>query len=143
MVQFRKINPVEHAKLLYEMDVAAFDREFDYPSPSPEMTVKYLEGCEVYLAYAKDVPAGVLAFVREKGRIEVKQILVVPSFQKKGYGRKFVGKLKELTTGEPVWFVTHPRNAPAIILYLKSGYRITGWKDNYYGDGQPRIIFES
>lgn len=142
-MEFRKVDPADYAKLLYEMDVAAFDRDFDYPSPSPGMTLKYLAGCEVYLAYVNDIPAGVLAFARDKERVEVKQILVVPSFQKKGYGREIMDRLKELARGERVWFVTHPRNSAAIILHLKSGYRITGWKDNYYGDGQPRIIFES
>jgi len=40
-----------------------------------------------------------------------------------------------------IWLITHPLNTPAILLYLKNGFQITGWKDNYYGDSEPRIIF--
>ncbi len=30
--------------------------------------------------------------------------------------------------------VTHPKNTPALKLYLKYGFKIESWKDNYYGD---------
>lgn len=33
-------------------------------------------------------------------------------------------------------------NASAIILYLKLGFEIYGLKENYYGDGQPRLLLK-
>jgi ribosomal protein S18 acetylase RimI-like enzyme len=48
--------------------------------------------------------------------------------------------LDEVGDKKPFELVTHPENTSAIITYLKSGFKIKAWKDNYFGDGQPRIL---
>lgn len=39
-----------------------------------------------------------------------------------------------------VWLVTHPDNAAAIGLYESLGFKITERKENYFGNGTPRVI---
>lgn len=141
-MEFEKININDYGEVLYKLDVEAFNRDFDYPSPSVAMTLSYLQGCEVYLGRVNGEPAGVLAYERSSGRTEVKQIVVKPQYQNKGYGRQIVGKLLEETGGRHVWLVTHPKNIRAVILYLKSGFVITGYNKDYYGDGEPRLILQ-
>ena len=46
-------------------------------------------------------------------------------------------KLKEI---EKIELVTHPQNTAALKLYSKYGFIVTGQKENYYGDGEPRLI---
>lgn len=139
---FKKINPSDYGDLLFNMDVSAFNRSFDYPSSSIAMTLDYLKNCHVYLAFVDNAPVGVLAYEKKGDGIEVKQIIVLPEYQGKGHGRLIVKKLIDLTKGHHVWLVTHPKNTAAIVLYLKHGFEITEWKANYYGDGEPRLLLK-
>jgi ribosomal protein S18 acetylase RimI-like enzyme len=141
-MEFKKINPGEYGELLYKLDIQAFTRDFDYPSTSIQLTLKYLENCDVYLAYRNDNLIGVLAFEKKGGELEVKQIIVLPKYQGHGYGTIIVKKLLDLSKGYKTWLVTHPKNTRAIILYLKNGFQITAWKANYYGDREPRIVLQ-
>lgn len=50
-MRLKKVNPKDYGELLFKMDIEAFCRDFDYPSSSVKMTLKYLKGCDVYLAY--------------------------------------------------------------------------------------------
>jgi len=140
-MEFKKINPDEYSELLYQMDVEAFNRDFDFSSTSVKLTLSFLKGCEVFLVYEKNIPIGFLAYKTNEGGVKVKQIIVLPKYQKKSYGKLIVKKLLELVKGNNVYLHTHPKNTAAIILYLKNGFQITAWKENYYGDGEPRLIF--
>lgn len=142
MMTFRKVTVADHAEELYRMDVAAFNRPFDLPSRSVQETVSYLDGCDVYLGYLGAVPVGLAAFKKHLGRVEIKQVLILPAYQRKGYGAQLFRHMLAAIGPERVWLVTHPKNTPAILLYLKEGFRISGWNENYYGDGQPRLILE-
>lgn len=140
-MRIEKISLQEKAQLLFEMDVKSFIRDFDYPARNVEDTVSYLTGCEIYLAYEKNEVIGSFSFIEKNNEVEIKQLMVLPRFQGKGYGEKLVINLLNIVKGKKVWLVTHPKNTPAIITYLKAGFVIHGWKDNYYGDGQPRLLF--
>ena len=138
---YKKINPHDYGKLLYEMDINAFNRNFDYPSPSIAMTLDYLKNCNVYLVYSNETVIGLFAFKDVDKKVEVKQIIVLSDYQHKGYGKEIIKEIFRINKNKSIWLVTHPKNTSAIILYLKNGFEITGWKNNYYGDNQPRIIF--
>lgn len=140
-MELKKINPKDNGELLFKMDVQAFCRDFDYPSPSVEKTLDYLKDCDVHLAYENNELVGLVAYKNDHNAIELKQLVILPQFQGKGYGKELVKKLLELTKGHKVWLVTHPKNSAAIVLYVKNGFKITSWKDNYYGD-EPRLVLE-
>ncbi len=36
--------------------------------------------------------------------------------------------------------LVHPENTPALLIYLRLGFLISEWKENYFGNGQPRIL---
>jgi len=83
------------------------------------------------------------AYEHQDDGVEEKQIIVLPKYQGKGFGKVIVKKLLALAKGNNIYLHTHPKNIVAIILYLKNGFEITSWKENYYGDGEPRLIFRS
>lgn len=139
---YKKIDAHLYGKLLYQMDIQAFNRSFDYPSPSVQMTLDYLKNCEVYLVYLGQKVIGTFSFDASKSEVEIKQIIVLPDYQNKGYGTKIISKILHLNKLRNLWLITHPLNTSAVILYLKNEFEITGWKDNYYGDGKPRIILK-
>jgi|SRR3989338_609856 len=68
-------------------------------------------------------------------------LVVFPNFQGQGIAREAAKfRLEKLKDMERVDLVTHPRNSKIIILYLSLGFYIESWKDNYYGDGEPRLV---
>lgn len=78
---------------------------------------------------------------KTKEHAYIDSMTILPEFQRKGYASQAMTWLMEkLKSYELIDLVTHPRNTPAIKLYLNFGFVITGWKDNYFGDGEPRLI---
>jgi len=69
-------------------------------------------------------------------------LMVVPQFQGQGIGKQamviILGELKDLGM-ETIELVTHPRNIKALMIYLSLGFELSGWKDNCFGDGEPRV----
>jgi ribosomal protein S18 acetylase RimI-like enzyme len=74
-------------------------------------------------------------------RAYISGLVVKPEFQGSGIGRAalktVLGKLKKM---RQIDLVTHPKNTPALLLYLSFGFFIHAWKDNYFGDGEPRLF---
>lgn len=68
-------------------------------------------------------------------------LVVLPEFQGQGIAREAAKfRLEKLKDMDRVDLVTHPRNSKIITLYLSLGFYIESWKDNYFGDGEPRLV---
>jgi ribosomal protein S18 acetylase RimI-like enzyme len=68
-------------------------------------------------------------------------LVIVPEFRGQGIGRKAAEfRLNQLENIKRIDLVTHPLNSRVIMIYLSLGFHIESWKDNYYGDGEPRIV---
>ncbi len=83
---------------------------------------------------------GTFSFIAQENKTEVKQLIVLPEYKGKGYGKEIIQYMLSIMKIERVWLVTHPKNKRALLLYLKSGFEINGYKEDYYGDGQPRVV---
>lgn len=138
-----KVNPVEFGQLIFTIEKKAFTRDFDLCSRDVQEEVDYLKDGEVYIAYSDEVAMGYIAYKPStQNSAEIIALAVLPDHQGKGVGRKMIAEVIDLLKGSRIHLVTHPKNSSAIILYLKSGFVITGLKQDYYGDGQPRLILE-
>lgn len=72
---------------------------------------------------------------------QISGFVIIPRFQRKGIGRQALALLlKKLKKAGKIDLVTHPRNTPALRLYLSFGFVIESWKNNYFGDGEPRLV---
>ena len=129
----------ENAQMLFRMETQTFNRTFDCPSRNKEETMSYLKNAKTYFAYQGSNVVGVFSYYESKDNIEIKLFFVLNEHQGKGFGIEMMNKLLELTNVKCVWLVVHPKNTVAIITYLKSGFILSEWKNNYYGDGQPRL----
>lgn len=139
-LRLRKANLQKDANILFEIDIESFDRPFDCPAKSIEQLKNYLKNSLIYLCYDDKKPVASFSYeLRKNNEVELIQMMVLPGYQKEGVGKFITKKFLKLTKGKKIYTVTHPQNTPAIILYLKFGFQIYGWKDNYYGDGQPRL----
>jgi len=78
---------------------------------------------------------------RSDGSVYISGLAILPHFQKQGVGKEVVRRiLDELKDVKKINLVTHPDNLASIKLYESFGFKTESRKENYYGDGEPRLI---
>ena len=67
-------------------------------------------------------------------------IVIVPEYQGQGLAKRTMNRvLEEIHVIKRIDLVTHPDNIKAIKLYESLGFIIESRKENYFGDGEPRV----
>lgn len=96
----------------------------------------------VYLIEKDSVAIGDVSYeVKGDSHAYLSGFAIIPEFQRQGIGNEVLTKiLEELKNMLRIDLAVHPHNVHAIMLYLSFGFIIESWKDNYFGDGEPRII---
>jgi len=102
---------------------------------------KYFIGHKMFLVVYQDKPIGYFAYkVIDKDISEISGFALLKGYQSKGIGTIMMNKiLDDLKNIKRIKIFTSPENIPALILYLKNGFVIREWKENYF-QGQPRVI---
>ncbi len=102
---------------------------------------KYIKEGHVFLILDGSQIIGSIAYqIKSKDHAYIEGLVITPDFQGKGYGTAVINKiLEELKNYKIISLVTHPENSNAIMIYLKAGFKIKAWKDNFFGDGEARI----
>jgi len=100
-----------------------------------------LANSTTYIIEKDGVVVGDIGYeIKNKELVEFIGIAIKPEFQKQGIGRGVMAIiLEELKNIKKIRVVTHPENSVAIKLYLSFGFTIKDRKENYFGDGEPRI----
>lgn len=125
---------------LFHVDNAAFNRDYDLKAKSVKEEVDYLQNSEICVAFEGTKIIGFIAYEVQQDSVEIMSLAVIPEHQKKGVGKLLLNQILGKLKNRKIHLVTHPKNTPAIILYLKLGFEIYGLNENYYGDGQPRLL---
>jgi len=102
---------------------------------------KELADSVTYLIEKDEVIVGDVGYeAKNKELVEFIGIAIKPEFQKQGIGKEVMAViLEELKNIKKIKVITHPENSAAIKLYLSFGFVIKDRKENYFGDGEPRI----
>lgn len=103
---------------------------------------KEIENNFVYLIKIGDEVVGSTMYeMKNKDCAYLSGLIVSPRFRRRGIARQaIIYRLNELKNIKRIEVLTHPHNSTIIKLYLSFGFIIESWKDNYYGDGEPRIM---
>ena len=101
-----------------------------------------LQKSEVYLIEKNNVVAGSILYEKnDNGNIYIGGLVVSPRFQGQGIAREAMTlALEKFKDVKRIDLVTHPDNIRAINLYQSLGFITESRKENYYGDGEPRIV---
>jgi len=68
-------------------------------------------------------------------------LVIYREYKGKGYGRQaMIQLLKKMVKYARVELVVHPDNNSALSLYLSLGFIIESRNENYFGNGQPRLV---
>jgi [ribosomal protein S18]-alanine N-acetyltransferase len=96
----------------------------------------------VYIIKLGDKPVGSIQYVVENdGVVYLSGLVVSPDFQGQGVARQAMEKILEIIGDvKRVYLVTHPRNISVLKISLATGFIIESWQDDFYGDGEPRLI---
>ena len=98
----------------------------------------------VYLMFDGAKPIGHVEY-ESKGddSVEITGFVILPEYRGKGLGKiLFERAMEDLKETKTVFLMTHPENSVALQVYLSTGFIIKEWKENYYGNGQPRLRLE-
>ena len=136
----KKYSPVEIAPVVYDIVKHSFTRYFDHIPETLDKVIEYIKDSDVYMVYDGIIPVGYFV-LRQKlpKEYELLSMAVSGEHQGKGIGTFMMEKVNLICQGATISLVTHPKNVTALIIYLKNGFVIDGWLNNYLGDGQPRL----
>ncbi|MDP2651675.1 MAG: GNAT family N-acetyltransferase [bacterium] len=108
----------------------------------PKEVLEEIEKGVVYLILEDEQIVGsVVYLMKTPEHAHIDGLIVRPEFQNRGIGTAAMVKvLEELKNVKLVDLVTHPDNERAIKLYESLGFTIGERIENYFGDGEPRIV---
>lgn len=114
-----------------------------YPSSSTqEDALDELTKSKVYFIKKNGQVVGNIGYEMKAGdNAEITGLMVDPRYQNQGIGREaLTAVLDELKRINRIELVTHPENENALSLYQSLGFHIESRVEDYYGDGQPRLV---
>lgn len=118
------------------------DRKLWGPSGDREDALREIAENTLLLLKSGDEIVGCIAYrVRLDRSVYISNVIVAPSFRGRGIGRSALSFVLELNRGAPrIDLVTHPENASALRLYQSLGFAVESYEENYFGDGEPRLV---
>ena len=143
VISFRKAAEQDYP-LLFEIEKKTFIRNFDITFPTLQAFRKFFldKPYQLSIITYKNIPVGSFFLSVTSNAIDIEGITILPEYQNKGIGTYTVKNILNRHPDVLFRLVTHPENYPAIKLYYNTGFTVVGYKENYYGDGQPRLILE-
>ena len=78
---------------------------------------------------------------REDASVYLSNIAVLPEMRREGLARAMMKHLFNFCDDAPsIDLAVHPDNQPALALYASVGFTPTRCQENFFGDGEPRLI---
>lgn len=108
----------------------------------PEEALEQIRKSVMYFIKIEGEKIGVVSYKNKgDGHFYIDGLIILPKFQGQGYGREVMENiLVEIGPVKRIDLVTHPKNERAIKLYESLGFKIESQKENYFGDGEPRVV---
>ncbi len=82
---------------------------------------------------------GFVIFYHVRDEIEIIQIGIMKSYQRRNYGSLIVNKIKKLKDIRKIFLEVSVENIQAINFYLKNGFKKIGIRKGYYKRNKQRV----
>jgi ribosomal-protein-alanine acetyltransferase len=121
---------------LYEIEKECFTEEFRWTEQGfrEEVMIAHAKN-NIWIVEQDGRIVGFLLTNENKNRGHIATVNISKEYRRRGLAFKLItsceGELKKRGFKE-IMLEVSVENAPAIILYLAMGYKITGWKRHYY-----------
>lgn len=138
---FRKVKPKDVNAYLELEKTAIGQKTYSGIKDENEALREFLEN-EVYLIYKDGKLVGSTEFeMKSPDHAYLAGVVIHPDVQGQGIAREAVlFRLEKLKSVKRVDVVTHPENFKIINLYQSLGFKIEKLIENYFGDGEPRVM---
>lgn len=125
-----------------EIERSVGDSRTYSPTTDPKEALEEIEKNTVYfIREGNKIVGSVMYRMKAPDHAYISGLAILPDFQRRGIGKTAMEKvLEELKDVSTIDLVTHPDNARAIALYQSLGFTIGERIENYFDDGQPRIV---
>lgn len=132
----------EDIPALIEIEQTAAGTKIYVPMLTEDEWLVALDIGTVYLINKKGVVVGDISYEKKgEHHVHISGLVVMPQFQGQGIAREALTEvLVELEGFERIDLVTHPDNEKALKLYQSLGFVVESRKENFFGDGEPRLI---
>lgn len=110
-----------------------------------EMVMKYLERGRLFVMKKSDEPCAVCVVTDEgNGDLEIKNIAVLPEYQRQGIGKEFIGFIQKRFAGEYRRLILGTGDSPLTVpFYEKCGFKRCGVIRNFFIDNYDHPIIEA
>ena len=134
MINIKPVKKNELLKLIdIEMDV------FDYSSSIEDFEKSFNENAIKIWKVSTQKIIGFVIFYHIKDEIEIIQIGIIKSCQRKNYGSLIINKIKKLKDLRKIFLEVSVKNTQAIDFYLKNGFKKIGIRKAYYIVNKQKI----
>ena len=112
---------------------------FDYPASIKDFENYFKEDTIKIWKISTQKIIGFVIFYHVRDEIEIIQIGIIKSFQRKNYGSLIVNKIKKLKDIRKIFLEVSVENTQAVNFYLKNGFKKIGIRKAYYKVNKQRI----
>jgi ribosomal protein S18 acetylase RimI-like enzyme len=113
------------------------------PCEDEEGYKRYVRESTVYfILNEEDEAIGTISYKDQDDTVTIKGLTVNPEYRGKGIAKTAMKQLMEEIGNRKMALTVHPANTPALMIYLRLGFTIVAWKDDYFGDGEPRLYLK-
>ena len=127
MINIKQVKKGDLSKLIkIDKDI------FDYPASIKDFENYFKEDTINIWKISTQKIIGFVIFYHIRDEIEIIQIGIMKSCQRKNYGSLIVNKLKKLRNIRKIFLEVSVENTPAINFYLKNGFKKIGIRKAYY-----------
>ena len=134
MINIKQVKKVDLLKLI-EID----NDIFDYPASIKDFENYFKEDTIKIWKISTQKIIGFVIFYHVRDEIEIIQIGIMKSCQRKHYGSLIVNKIKKLNDIRKIFLEVSVENTQAINFYLKNGFKKIGIRKAYYKGNKQRI----
>ncbi len=100
-----------------------------------------ISGHVMYFIKNDEVIIGRVSYkFQENGDAYLSDLVIIPSFQNQGFGKKVLNKILNEIGKKRITLIVHPDSKNAVKLYESFGFVIEKRVENYFGDGEPRVV---
>ncbi len=132
----------EDAALFLELERKIEVPRLYAPADSIEQATKEIAESKLFFVIVDGHAIGTVAYrMRPGGDAYLSNLAVDPAFHRRGIARHALRFFFQACEGAARYsLVTHPENAPALALYQSEGFAVEDRLENYFGDGEPRLL---
>ena len=128
--------------LFLEIERSVDDSRTFSATTTKEEAEEEFKSNKIFFIENKGEVAGLISYEpKSQDSVYLSDFIVLPKLQGRGIGREALKQiLDELKWAKRIYFVTHPDNVRGLALYKSFGFQVEDRKENYFGDGEPRLV---